>query len=120
MGHLDPQASKTAIDALRASSKPIADDKDVKARAKSAKAVKDTEAAVVKSLRDARAVVRGIKLYRPELIIKESASVVLLSREFQYPIQPSYENDIIGFMHNPTGMHGINIILRNGDTSNLP
>ena len=66
------QHSKAVIDSLRANSKPLFDNKDAGARDRCAKILKDTAAAVVKALRDARAVVRGIKLDQLELKIKES------------------------------------------------
>ncbi len=66
------QSSKAVIDSLRANSMPFFDNKDASVRDRCAKILKDTEAAVVKALRDARAVVRGIKLDQLELKIKES------------------------------------------------
>ena len=44
---------------------------------------------------------------------------------FQYPQNLSYDNYIVGFMHNPVlpdDYHngGVNIIMSNGDRSNLP
>ena len=40
--------------------------------------------------------------------------------DFQYPINPTFDNPIIGFIHNPTNdWNGLNVIMSNGDKSNL-
>ena len=80
---------------------------------------------MVKTIRDARVSIRGIKLNQIELNFKDGPTVYPLSPSFQYPQNLSYDNYIVGFIHNPTGLGvypngGVNIIMSNGDRSNLP
>ncbi len=39
--------------------------------------------------------------------------------DFQFPLQPSYDNPIVGFMHISSGLNGLDIIMSNGQKSNL-
>ena len=44
----------------------------------------------------------------------------LMIPDFNYPWNLSYENPIIGFIHNPNGLCGFNIIISDGQQSDLP
>lgn len=52
--------------------------------------------------------------------MKDSPTLRPLSREYQFPKEPSYDNPIIGFIHVPGYVWTINIIMSNGEQSNLP
>ena len=82
MGNMNQQVIKTMIDTLRGDLSPLLDKKQANMRARSEKILKNTESAVIKTLKDARAVVRGIKLDQPELKVQDSVTVAPLSREF--------------------------------------
>ena len=62
IGTMNEQVIKAMMDTLRGDLMPALDKKEANAKARSEKIVKNAEAAVIKTLRDARVVVRGIKL----------------------------------------------------------
>jgi hypothetical protein len=62
MGTMNQQVVKAMMDTLRGDLMPALDKKDANSKARSEKMVKNAEATVIKTLRDARTVVRGIKL----------------------------------------------------------
>lgn len=103
--------------------KEITEARDLKVK-QNFKIVSDTEALVVKTIQEARFKMTGKKLWKEKVFkFKDSAHCddsKIQVPDFQYPPNPSFDNPIVGFIHNPTGyVNGLNVIMSNGDKSNL-
>jgi hypothetical protein len=96
--------------------------KDIKIN-ENMKIVKDTEMTLVKTIHEARYKMTGISLNKNTVFRFKDGPHVINERiqvpSFQYPQQPSYDNPIVGFMHNPAGNNGLNVIMSDGSRSNL-